>query len=114
MVMSNKGRHEPFGRLSGKPLLKIAYKLKHKHKPIEVSMPFLLYPPHIIVHWLMIKLLSRHRLLPLVVEGYVRHIKPNRVRLLIGDFQNSFGLGAKSSLKTRDVLTKPRITRRCD
>ena len=77
-------------------------------------MPFPLYPPQTIVHWLMIKLLSRHRLLPLVVEGYVRHIKPNRVRLLTNDFQNSFGLGAKSSLNTRDVLTKPRIIKRCD
>jgi hypothetical protein len=74
-------------------------------------MPFPLYPPQTIVHWLMGKLLSRHRLLPLVVEGYVRHIKPNRVRLLTDDFQNSFGLGAKSSLNTRDVLTKPRITK---
>jgi len=62
-------------------------------------MPFPLYPPQTIVHWLMIKLLSRHRLLPLVVEGYVRHIKPNRVRLLTNDFQNRFGLGAMSSLK---------------
>jgi len=76
-------------------------------------MPFPLYPRQTIVHRLMIKLLSRHRLLLLVVEGYVRHNKPNRVRLLTDDFQNSFGLGAKSSLK-HDVLTKPRITKRCD
>ena len=62
-------------------------------------MPFPLYPLQTIFHWLMVKLLSRHRLLHLVVEGYVRHINPNGVWLLTDDFQNSFGLGAKSSSK---------------
>jgi len=52
-------------------------------------MPFPLYPLQTIFHWLMVKLLSRHRLLHLVVEGYVRHINPNGVWLLTNDFQKS-------------------------
>ena len=52
-------------------------------------MPFPLYPLQTIIHWLMIKLLSRHRLLHLVVEGYVIHINPNGVWLLTNDSQKN-------------------------